>query len=226
MATVLGVDGCPGGWVGALVDPDGTLRWHVDDLAGLLALDADAVAVDIPIGLPAGAVRRTADVQARGRLGPQRSSVFHAPPRAALPARDHATSSALSRAVGGAGLSVQTFHLLGKIREMDELLATDPRLHGRVVEAHPEVSFRALAGQGGPPLPGKLLADGRDVRLELLRGWLPSAALPRPRPGRARDDDCLDALVCAWTARRWLAGEAELLGGEPDAVGVPMRIAV
>lgn len=226
MATVLGVDGCPGGWVGALVTDDGTLRWHVGDLAGLLALDADAVAVDIPIGLPAGAVRRTADVQAKARLGPQRSSVFYAPPRPALPARDHATSSGLSRAAGGGGLSLQTFHLLGKIRETDELLGTDPRLHGRVVEAHPEVSFRALAGEGQPPLPRKLLSAGRDARLALLSGWLPSAALPKPRPGMARDDDCLDALVCAWTARRWLAGEAELLGGELDATGVPMRIVV
>ena len=48
---VLGVDGCRGGWLGALAAD--TVTWHwsaaVEDL---LALPADVVAVDIPIGLP------------------------------------------------------------------------------------------------------------------------------------------------------------------------------
>ena len=37
-------------------------------------------------------------------------------------------------------------------------------------------------------------------------------------------DDCLDAVACAWTATRWARGEAEVLGDEVDALGVPMRI--
>ncbi len=69
-------------------------RWHTGDFAALLALQADVVAVDIPIGLPAGAARRLADVEARPLLGAQRSSVFFVPPRVVLeagsPAGGHA----------------------------------------------------------------------------------------------------------------------------------------
>ena len=55
-ATVLGADGCPGGWVVAQAGPGG-LRWHeAADMRALLALarrvGAAAVAADVPIGLP------------------------------------------------------------------------------------------------------------------------------------------------------------------------------
>jgi predicted RNase H-like nuclease len=44
-------------------------------------------------------------------------------------------------------------------------------------------------------------------------------------PARARPDDVLDALVCAWVARRWVDGAAETLGdGARDARGLLMRI--
>ncbi len=85
MPAVLGVDGCPGGWVGALVDGP-MLTWHSGPFAALLALPAQVVAVDFPIGLPAGADRRGADLEARIALGPQRSSVFLTPPRVVLDA--------------------------------------------------------------------------------------------------------------------------------------------
>jgi predicted RNase H-like nuclease len=40
-------------------------------------------------------------------------------------------------------------------------------------------------------------------------------------------DDLLDALACAWTARRWIAGEAVILpdgADEYDERGLRMRI--
>lgn len=210
---VLGIDGCPGGWVGALV-AGRTLTWYAGTLAELLALPAEVVAIDIPLGLPSGAARRPCDLAAAARLGAQRSSVFPAPPRVVLDAGDHAEASVLSRAAGSVGVSLQTWNIVPKIREADGL--RDPRL----LEVHPELSFRALTGR---VLPRKKLPAGRAERLAALRGWLP-VDLPSPRPGRAAPDDCLDALVCAWTAGRWLRGEAEVLGGELDAIGQVMRI--
>ena len=222
MLPVLGVDGCPGGWVGALVGPAG-LSWHGGSFADLLALPAEVVAVDIPIGLPAGAARRTADLEARERLGRQRSSVFFVPPRVVLEAPTQAEATLLSRAAGSVGVSIQTFHILAKVAEVDALLQADRSLADRVLEVHPEVSLREL---GGRPLPPKRTADGRAQRLEVLREWLPDLALPVPRPGLAAADDCLDAVACAWTAARWQRAAAEVLGGEPDATGLPMRIVV
>ena len=220
---VLGVDGCPGGWVGALVD-GGDVTWHTGAFAELLTLPATWVAVDIPIGLPAGAARRRADVEARAALGRQRSSVFFAPPRVVLEAVDQPDATRLSRAAGSTGVSIQMFHVLAKVAEVDEALRSDGAVAARVLEVHPEVSFRRLARTD--VLPSKRTSAGRDARLEVLRTWLPGLALPSQLPGRARADDCLDALACAWTAQRWARGDAEVLGGEVDGVGLPMRIVV
>lgn len=220
LSRVLGVDGCPGGWVGALVD-DESVSFHVGSFLALLELDADVVAVDIPIGLPSGGERRRADVEAKAALGAQRSSVFFVPPRVALDAPTQTEATLLSRAAGSVGVSIQTFFILDKVAEVDDLLraAPDPR----VVEVHPEVSLRRL---GGSALPPKRKLAGRLARLALLRTWLPSLELPRPLPDRTRPDDCLDAVACAWSAARWARGEAEVLGDEVDAVGLPMRIVV
>lgn len=219
---VLGVDGCPGGWVGALVDGP-ALTWHCGPFAAMLDLPAHVVAVDIPIGLPAGGERRRADLEARAALGPRRSSVFLTPARVVLDAPTQAEATLLSRAAGSAGVSIQTFYLLGKVAEVDGLLRADQAAAARTVEAHPEVSLRRL---GGRVLPPKRTPEGGLARLEVLRTWLPDLELPAMLPGRARSDDCLDAVACAWTAARWLRGEADVLGDEVDALGVPMRIVV
>lgn len=215
---VLGVDGCPGGWVGFLLDGD-RWSWHAGDVGSLLALGASAVAVDIPIGLPEGPQRRACDRQARLLLGAQRSSVFYAPPRVVLEATSQPEATRLSRAAGSVGVSIQLFHLLDKVAEVDAQVQAG----AAPVEVHPEVSLRRMCGR---PLPPKRTRAGRDARLEVLRGWLPGLELPRPLPGRAQPDDCLDAVACAWSARRWLQGRADVLGDEQDALGTPMRIVV
>lgn len=213
-SAVLGVDGCPGGWIGALVDGS-TVEWLLlPDADAVLAVDAAAVGVDMPIGLPAVGPR-ACDVEARRLLGPRRSSVFPAPVRAVLAASTYAEARALSVAAAGRSLSAQAWNLVPRIRDLDARLAE----HTRVVEVHPEVVFARLAG----PLPPKKTVEGAAARTAALRTWLPSWP-PAPRP--ARLDDALDALACAWTARRWLAGTAETLGNEVDELGTPMRIVV
>jgi predicted RNase H-like nuclease len=192
---VLGVDGCPGGWVGALVSA-GQVSWYAGRLAELLRLPAAVVAVDIPLALPLDGVRRACEVEARRRLGAARSSVFFSPPLAVLGARTHGAASELARAAGSVGVSIQTWHLVPKIREA--LACDDPRL----LEVHPELSFRAL----GPVRWSKKTAAGRAER----RALLGDPALPRVAPA----EDLLDALACAATAQRWLRGEADVLGEE------------
>ncbi len=228
------MDGCPGGWVAVRVDA-GTVEWFGGRFAELLQVQADAVGVDIPIGLPTGADRRRADLEARAVLGPQRSSVFFAPPRVVLEAASQPEATRLSRAVGSTGVSIQTFHILAKVAEVDDVLRTAPEQPAeRVVEVHPEVSFRRMTDPdvplahlaSGRTLPPKRTADGRAARLALVRGWLPDFSLPRALPGRARPDDGLDAVAAAWSAERWRRGLADVLGGDRDAAGLPMRIVV
>ncbi|GAC1611693.1 MAG: DUF429 domain-containing protein [Mycobacteriales bacterium] len=216
-SAVLGVDGCPGGWIGALVTAD-SVRWLLlPDMEAVLAVPAAAIGIDIPIGLPAAGPRRC-DQEARARIGPRRSSVFPAPVRAVLGAADYTQACALSRGVSGRALSKQAWFIVPRIADVDRTLAAGD--HARVVEVHPEVAFAQLAGV----LPAKALQAGRAARSVALGAVLP-AWPPPPRP--ARTHDALDALVCSWTARRWLRGEAHVLGdGELDDTGSPMRIVV
>ena len=81
---VLGVDACSAGWVGAILEP-GAPRPRIAVAATIAALvemvrqtlDLQAVAIDIPIGLPDDSTRQ-ADVLARKALKGKASSVFFA----------------------------------------------------------------------------------------------------------------------------------------------------
>ena len=220
---VLGADGCRGGgWVVALVDGEGELHWEwAADTTALLDLaeeyDADAVAVDVPIGLPDLGAVRECDGLARARLGARRSSVFAAPPREVLSCADYASARPLAPS-----LSAQAFGLVPRIREVDEVLrGRGPSVHEQVFECHPEVAF-AFAAAGRLELATKKSAAGALQRIGLLEEAL--GALPADVPPGAALDDALDAAACALVAHRWAAGEAEVLGGECDALGLPMRI--
>ncbi|OLR89620.1 DUF429 domain-containing protein [Actinokineospora bangkokensis] len=220
---VAGVDGVPGGWVVAVVEAGGAVSWHAcADAAEVLARTAGcaAVGVDVPIGLPAAAPREC-DLLARRRLGRARSSVFLAPVRAVLAAGSHPQACEVSRAAAGAAISIQAWGIVPKIREWDAAEFDGDR----VLEVHPEVAFRAMAP--GTAFERKKNARGAGQRIAALRGFADAGAALAGAPASAGVDDALDALACAWTARRWAAGEAEQLGGDRDPVsGRRMRIVV
>jgi predicted RNase H-like nuclease len=201
---IAGVDGCTRGWVAVrLLDA----RWDgyevVPTFADLLARlpNAEAIGVDIPIGLPLS-YPRPADVAARRFVGPRGSSVFPTPLREALVAATHAEGSALHAAATGKGVSRQTFELRHKILEVDAVAESDER----VLEVHPEVSFRELAG--APVTLPKRGAPGRALRRELLASA--GIELPAEIP-RAVEGDVIDAAVVAWTAQRYVRGDAKPL---------------
>lgn len=212
MSAVLGVDGCRGGWVGALVE-DGRVSWlRLPDIDAALSLDVAVVGVDMPIGLPETG-RRECDLLAKRALGRAHPRVFLTPPRGVLAAGSYAEAGPIHRRLaGGLGMSVQTWGLVEKIREVDAR-AEDPRL----VEVHPELSFALLAGR---VLTSKHTGAGREERHIALRTWLPDLEEAPPA------EDGLDALAAAWSAARWLAGTAHVRPDDPptDARGRPMRI--
>lgn len=217
---LVGVDGCRAGWAVAVDHGDGVTELAVvARFAEVRALGATLVAVDMPIGLPSVGPR-ACDVAARRRLGPRRSSVFPAPVRAVLGARDHADAVARSRAVCGRGLSIQAWNLVPKIAEVDAEVGPGDA----VAEVHPELSLATLAGT--PLATRKRQAAGRGQRLALLTPAFPDLAERlAARPPGCAPDDVLDAYATLWTARRVVAGTAEVLGdGERDERGLTMSI--
>jgi predicted RNase H-like nuclease len=198
---VAGVDGYRKGWVAVELDPSGDVQVSTHPtFSEVLSSQARVIAVDIPID-PPGLGSRATDAGARAFVGGSRaSSVFPTPPRAALEARTFAEANEIARTVTGKGISQQAFGLARKILEVHALADVDER----VIEMHPEVSFRELAGE--PVLESKHTASGLAQRRELLAAA--GIVLPGAVPG-VPEADLLDAAAGAWTAARYAAGMAK-----------------
>jgi predicted RNase H-like nuclease len=205
----IGVDGCRAGWFAVGLDPAG--RWRFDVYPDFDALwagcqEASLILVDIPIGLvDTGRGGRQCDAIARRLLSPNRaSSVFTPPTRPALDATDYQAASAINRALTGKSITIQSWNIGPKIRQVDRFLRHNARARARVREAHPELLFWALNGRQAMTQRKKKLG-GYDQRLAVLRRHfepaeaITQAALARYRRAQVARDDILDALVAALT---------------------------
>jgi len=227
-APVLGVDACPAGWVGVVIDPQRRASVFVaPDITGLVDLvreryDVPVVAVDIPIGLP-DAGGRKADAEARRALVGKASSVFSTPVRAAVEAAtyEEARAANLAATGGRTSVSAQAYALREKVLQVDAWVRGRPG--ARVIEVHPEVSFARMAG--APLLARKKDADGVRARREALAAhgivapaWFRGAGFG--------EDDLLDACAVAWTAVRHVLGVSESYPEVPEVFsdGIPAAI--
>lgn len=194
-----GVDGCREGWVVALAQ-----SWPLaepvalefrETFAEVLELTAaiPSVAVDMPIGLPDGSAVRACDVEARLALGPQRSSIFLAPPRETLDSRTPQEFQALHRRLRSVGAGLPVWGIVPKMREVNEAMERDPALEQRVFEFHPELTWRRLA-EGGQAIPSKKSAQGVLARIGLLNRGCGAGWIPRRIPSEPALDDVLDAI--------------------------------
>lgn len=205
---VAGVDGTKGGWV-AIALEDG--RFSEDYVLRPVETDfgelgrADVIAVDVPIGFGP----READPAARAFLAGAASTVFTTPRREVLEVPFGP----------GLGVSAQAHALGPRIIHITDLASSD----SRVVEVHPEVSFRAMNDKQ-PLRYRKKSSGGALERIDLLHrhgidlARLNAAAL-------APIDDILDAAAAAWTAHRVSLGIATPLPDPPEVVaGRPVAI--
>lgn len=239
MALLLSMDGCRGGWCGVRCGRELTEGFAFEVFGTLeeawLSVAAQAgseLAVDMPIGLSwAGFPSRPCDQGARRLLGKGLGSrVFPTPARAALAASSHAEAVRLNRLATGKGLSVQAFHLLPKIREVDTFMSLFP--DATIREVHPELSFMRLNG-GLPVRARKKSREGFYERWTLLEAHVPEwmdaldNAISRTRRSIAQPDDWLDA---AAIAAAWRKGQGKwYFACDPpvryDEAGRPMQIA-
>ncbi len=210
MQTTVGIDGCAAGWIIATVD-------RVVVIPELRLDEFELIGVDMPIGLVDGPPR-ACDIAARKFLGRAGSSVFPAPPRAALAYSEYRAALAVARAATGRGISKQTFNLMPKIAELDRLI--NPTNQHMVVEVHPECAFKML--NEGEGLPSKKTAAGQELRRSLLADQFDVPAKP---PRGAAVDDLLDAYAVLWSAQRYRRGVHQQFGdGQCDERGIEMRI--
>jgi predicted RNase H-like nuclease len=237
---VAGVDGCKAGWFVAIASvtmKDETATCCEFNLKNVFIArtfaevlsktsDCKLICVDIPIGLSNGDKPRECDGEARKLLRGQRaSSVFPPPIRPCLSAVDYETASKISFEHTGKKLTKQTFALMKKIREVDDLMT--PELQNRVREIHPEVLFWALNDQKPIEL-NKKTVQGQAQRHNLLQKIftdIDSILAQAPISGCAMDD-VLDAIVAARTAGQAVIGKAKTLPEKPplDSKGLKMEM--
>lgn len=238
---VAGVDGCKGGWVVVIASATNqsietnahcilklksffTARTFSEVLSK--TTDCELVCVDIPIGLSDGKKPRECDVTARRILQrPRASSVFPTPIRPCLSAKDYKTASKICFEHSGKKLSRQSFALLDKIRQVDDLMTSV--LQRRVREIHPEISFWSLNNQATIQQ-NKKTVPGQAQRHKLLQqifADMDGILSQLPTDGFVMDD-AFDALVAAWTAGQTVMRKAETLPENPELDNKGLRMEI
>ncbi|MDY6937440.1 MAG: DUF429 domain-containing protein [Cyanobacteriota bacterium] len=230
----LGIDGCRGGWL--VISWDGKDWQHqvVAERSQLVDLlkAACRTFIDIPIGLGDREASRNCDRLLRKILGRSySSSVFSPPIRAAVYANSYEEACRINQEKTGKKISIQSWNIAAKIRQVDEILQQQPELGDRVLESHPELLFRQL--NGDRPLTHKKKNDaGRQERLDLLMQKSSSSCklFTEIRSSYLKkdvaNDDILDAIILTYCAHQSL-----LLGlqsipepSDRDAKGLRMAI--
>lgn len=234
----VGVDWCSGSWLAvafedrefdhaAVFDGIGPLwdRYGDEDPEEAAA----RVLVDVPIGLREEEAERPPEPLAREVLGSRHAAVFTPPVREAARKQRYPTAKRVNERKTGQGITKQAHAISPAITTVDELLGTVPEAREVLAEAHPEVCFRAFAGE--PLEHSKRLAAGYAERMRVLADHDADAPVVVQHAAEATGghevtvDDVLDAVALAYTAR---PGDAELRSLPPDpptdAEGLPMRM--
>lgn len=205
-SVIAGIDACPKGWVAVRLAPAGLRVARGAQLDELIAqLEPLAViAIDMPIGRPA--TFRECDRLARTYVKPRHNSVFSTPPAAVLAAPSFDEANERAHQLVGMGISQQAWALRANIAVVQGLADED----ARIIEVHPEVSFRALVGT--PIVWPKTSWNGQAAR----RHALAAAGIDLPEMleeacGGVPPADVLDAAVAAWSARRYATGDVQSL---------------
>jgi predicted RNase H-like nuclease len=198
-----GVDGCRTGWIAVFFDTNGAREPPrvVTEIETAIALGADRILIDIPIGLP-DTKRRDCDLKARAMLGAARSRVFldvRRPLLRFLPKDDYAGANRWAKN-DGAGISRQLWGILPKIDEVARIMR--PEFQSRIREGHPELSFMRLNGRQAVSH-NKKTPEGAKARAELLAqagfadldDWVTGL-----RGSGASRDDLFDACALALSA--------------------------
>ena len=192
-------------------------------------LDADAVLIDIPVGLPENGAEDVArpDRKARGILPANRKpSIFPVPCRQAIALDDYACASAENKRTLGRKLTSQSHGFSKMIRQVDEFLVSDIRWQNRLVESHPEVAFQLL-NQGKGLQYSKHTESGIAERIGILQSYGIDPVPLFAEFSAKQYEDVLDAVCLAVTAKLGCENGFQTIPESPhcDSRGLKMQMA-
>ena len=226
----VGVDWMKGKWLAAELNgthADCKAFCYISELCSAYS-EADAILIDIPIGLPENtseAVHRP-DQALRDFLKDKdrKSSVFNTPLRPLVYADTKEDAWQLKHQLG-AKVSIQSLALLPMIREVDEYLQQNPEWKNRLLESHPEAAFQVLNDNHALPC-SKHTPDGLALRKKILEKHGICIEYLLAQFSRSIQEDVLDALCLSVIAQQGLKTRFRTIPEQPllDKTGLYMQI--
>ena len=215
----IGVDGCRGGWIAAVLDHGDMQLKRYKYISSLVEEypSFDAFLIDMAIGLRNSKEQERPDDEARKELGPKGSSVFPIPSRDAVYADGEEAQKQANIRTLGKSLAKQSIAIIPKIRELDTFLNDHPEYKYKILESHPEVDFARL--NGAVLMSRKQEEPGPSQRKAVLSEFLDKKDLygmyDNAKELGCKQDDLIDAICLAVTGALYAHGQYETIPAEP-----------
>ena len=215
----IGVDGCRGGWIAAVLDHGDMQLKRYKYISSLVEEypSFDAFLIDMAIGLRNSKEQERPDDEARKELGPKGSSVFPIPSRDAVYADGEEAQKQANIRTLGKSLAKQSIAIIPKIRELDIFLNDHPEYKNKILESHPEVDFARL--NGAVLMSRKQEEPGPSQRKAVLSEFLDKKDLygmyDNAKELGCKQDDLIDAICLAVTGALYAHGQYETIPAEP-----------
>ena len=230
---IAGIDGCKQGWIMIKFDQEKYsygIYMHIEELVEENPT-IQRILIDMPIGLSSKDYPRTIDKSLRAALIPRQSTVFNPACREAVALADYEAAKKKNIEIEGKSLSIQSFFIQKKIKEIDDfLLQKEPSLE--LIESHPEFCFKHLNPNKSVLLSKKSTEEGIADRLSILTsyddrlGVLYQEILAQSLRKNVKKDDILDAM-CLCLVNQLAKNQLHFLVDQNpvDERGIAIRIA-
>jgi predicted RNase H-like nuclease len=229
---VIGIDGYRNGWCCCTFDEVAKIELFPSISKIIKSYSSiESIFIDIPIGLSSRKIHRSIDSKIRENLPiKNKSSVFTPPCRKALEAQSYQEGNQLNKKITGKGISIQSWNIGPKIKEVDTFLLVEKKAQKFIHESHPELCFLSF-NNFNPILFNKKTIEGYELRLKIIKNHIPNADqliydTIDKNPSTVKKDDILDAMILAISATKWkLNGSRVINQIEPeDELNIPFAI--
>lgn len=228
----LGIDGCKGGWIVAIIHNGKLLIEKFESIASVIEKypDFDQLLIDMVIGLPGNKEHVRPDSYARKIIKERSSTIFPVPCRQAVYAENIAKAYEENERILGKKFTPLTMGIMPKIREIDCFLQENIQYKNMIKESHPEVCFARL--NGSTMISKKTKIDGIEERIRILSNYIPTIhqneILLDTKRFHCNVDDIIDAICLAVTANLVVQGQYEVIPPEPmkDDTGIFMQLVI
>lgn len=217
----LGVDGFSNGWCCCSFNGNMTIK-IIPEIKNILDYDNySKILIDIPIGLSSRKAERKIDNQLRTLLpSGRKSSVFNAPTRKSAYANTYDEAKKAEIEQLGKSLSIQSWNITNKIKEVDQFLTTNTQLNN-IRESHPELCFYYLNNMK-PLLFSKRTVDGLNERMKILNHYhhqsqeLLEDFFQKNKKTGIKKDDIADSMVLCISAKNWIKNGKRTINNQPN----------